>query len=209
MLQKLTEEKLREILEKGSKEFAEKGFERASMKNIAKSAGISVGVLYKYYENKDDFFDACLEDSLKVLSEKMEEFNSWDITPRDRIERLLHLVLEFSRENPDAVRMYHEITSSSFTEKARKLATHIESISAKTYRDYMTALKEADLLKEDIIPEAAAFFFDNCLMMLQFSYNVDYFDERKKLYLGSVYDNDDVLIKQMMLMLDGALLRRD
>ena len=209
MLQKLTEEKLKEILIEGSKEFAEKGFERASMKNIASNAGISVGVLYKYYENKDDFFDACLEDSLKVLSDKMEEFLSWPITPRERIRRLLYLVLEFSRENPNAVRMYHEITSSSFTEKARKLATHIESISAKTYCDYMTALKEMNLLKEDIIPEAGAFLLDNCLMMLQFSYNVEYFDERKKIYLGRLYDNDDELVEQMMLMLDGALLRRD
>lgn len=209
MLQKLSEEKLNEILEAGSKEFAEKGFEKASMKNIAGNAGISVGVLYKYYNNKDDFFSACLEDSLRVLSDKMEEFTSWDISPRERIRRILSVVLTFSKEHPDAIRLYHEITSSTFSEKARSLATRIEGISAKTYRDYMLALKESNKLKEDIIPEAAALFFDSCLMMLQFSYNVEYFDERKKLYLGNLYDNDEKLLDQMMMMLDGALLRRD
>lgn len=209
MLEKLSEEKLKEILEAGSREFAEKGFEKASMKNIANNAGISVGVLYKYYKNKDDFFSACLEDSLRVLSDKMDEFHSWNTTPRERIRRILSVVLTFSREHPDAIRLYHEITSSTFSEKARELATRIEGISARTYNDYMAALKEANLLKEDIIPEAAALFFDSCLMMLQFSYNVEYFDERKKLYLGKLYENDEELLNQMMLMLDGALLRRD
>ena len=46
MLKKLTEEKLSEILECGISEFAEHGFESASMKTIAQRAGISVGVLY-------------------------------------------------------------------------------------------------------------------------------------------------------------------
>lgn len=208
MLRKLSEEKLIEILEVGSREFAEKGFDKASMKTIASNAGISVGVLYKYYANKDAFFSACLEDSLKVLSDKMEEFLAGDVTPRQRIELILCAAIEFSKKHPNVIRMYHEITSGSFSEKARELATRIEGISAKTYRDYMTALKETNLLKEDIIPEAASFFFDNCLMMLQFSYNVEYFDERRKLYLGKLYDDDKELVRQLMMMLDGALLRR-
>lgn len=55
MLKKLTEEKLEEILEAGISEFAEFGLQKAGMNAIARRAGISVGVLYKYYENKDAF----------------------------------------------------------------------------------------------------------------------------------------------------------
>ena len=60
MLKKLTEEKREEILEAGIEAFAESGLHGAGMADIARRAGISVGVLYKYYVNKEDFFHACL-----------------------------------------------------------------------------------------------------------------------------------------------------
>ena len=53
MLKRLTEEKLEEILEAGITEFGEQGFEKTSMSRVAGRAGISVGVLYKYYGDKD------------------------------------------------------------------------------------------------------------------------------------------------------------
>ena len=35
------------------KEFADNGFENTSIQQIAKKAGISVGSIYKYFENKE------------------------------------------------------------------------------------------------------------------------------------------------------------
>ena len=67
MLKKLTQEQLAAVLEAGIAEFAEKGPERASMGAIARAAGLSVGVLYKYYADKEAFFSACLERSLDAL----------------------------------------------------------------------------------------------------------------------------------------------
>jgi len=37
-------------------EFSEKGYEKASMRNIAKRAGITAGNMYRYFKNKDDLF---------------------------------------------------------------------------------------------------------------------------------------------------------
>ena len=67
MLKKLTEEKQMEILEAGISEFADKGMKGASMSDIADKAGISVGVLYKYYSDKEDFFMACVRRSIHAL----------------------------------------------------------------------------------------------------------------------------------------------
>lgn len=39
------------------KEFKSRGFEKSSMRKIAKEAGIAVGNLYRYYKNKEDLFD--------------------------------------------------------------------------------------------------------------------------------------------------------
>ena len=52
MGRKLTDDKQGEILRTGITQFAKLGYDRANINTIAKKAGISVGVLYKYYGSK-------------------------------------------------------------------------------------------------------------------------------------------------------------
>lgn len=60
-------------MEAGIAAFAAQGYHEASMAAIAREAGLSVGVLYKYYENKDALFDACLRHSLAALEALLQE----------------------------------------------------------------------------------------------------------------------------------------
>lgn len=39
-------------------EFLEKGFKSASLRNIVKSAGVTAGAFYGYYNSKEDLFEA-------------------------------------------------------------------------------------------------------------------------------------------------------
>ncbi len=47
-----------EILVSAKKEFLANGFEKASMRVIAKNAGVTTGALYTRYKNKNDIFSA-------------------------------------------------------------------------------------------------------------------------------------------------------
>ena len=58
MLKKLTEDQQALIIEKATCEFAEKGYKGAGLSAIAKSTGVSVGVIYKYYADKEELFQA-------------------------------------------------------------------------------------------------------------------------------------------------------
>jgi AcrR family transcriptional regulator len=49
------------IVVAGLKEFAAHGFQRASMRNVAKRLGISVGTLYIHFRNKDELFQGVLD----------------------------------------------------------------------------------------------------------------------------------------------------
>ena len=50
-----------EILEAAAHVFAQSGYDRAGMKEIASRAGISVGMLYNHFEGKEYIFRALLE----------------------------------------------------------------------------------------------------------------------------------------------------
>ena len=69
MYKKLTDEQIQIIIDSGIAEFAHEGFVGANLSRIAKSAGVSVGVIYKYYADKKDLFLAKRK-SLKIFTEK-------------------------------------------------------------------------------------------------------------------------------------------
>jgi TetR/AcrR family transcriptional regulator len=61
----LDKEKQDRIINAAIKEFAEKGYDRASTNEIVKEAGISNGLLFHYFQNKKQMFlflfDYCYE----------------------------------------------------------------------------------------------------------------------------------------------------
>ena len=55
-----SDERKEQILEIGIEEFASKGYEKANINVIAKKAGISIGLMYKYFATKEDLFVTCI-----------------------------------------------------------------------------------------------------------------------------------------------------
>lgn len=205
MLKKLTEEKMVEILETGIKEFAQNGLDRSNINVIAKKAGISVGVLYKYYEDKEAFFLACLRRSLDVLESVLDEVVACEDKILVRAEKLIRAVQHFSRKYSNYINMYNEITSGSSKKFAPLLASEIESVTAKTYSEFIAKAMEDGDIRKDIDPKLFAFFFDNLLTMLQFSYCSDYYKERLKVFCGEdIMEDDEKVVSELLKFLESA-----
>ena len=54
---------LEKIQASAKREFLEKGFQAASLRNIVKNAGVTTGAFYGYYKSKEDLFDALVEEA--------------------------------------------------------------------------------------------------------------------------------------------------
>ena len=113
MYKKLEPEALQRIMEAGIEEFAECGLDRAAMSRIAKASGVSVGVLYKYYKDKDDFFLACVQYSLRLLEETMASVVREEDDLLGCIRNLIHTLVKEAHEHPAYYKLYNEITSGS------------------------------------------------------------------------------------------------
>ncbi len=68
MAQVLKEEVKKRILKSAIIEFKEKGFENASMRKIARNARMTVGNLYRYFENKENLFGAIVDPIFNKLN---------------------------------------------------------------------------------------------------------------------------------------------
>ncbi len=202
---KLNEEKIREILETGIAEFAARGLDRANVNVIAQKSGVSVGVLYKYYADKEDLFLACLRHSLAALKQAVSEAVSGETKLLERAERLIRAARRCAREHPSYNVLYNEITAGASQKYARLLAEEIEGITAETYARFIAAAKEEGDIRTDIDPRLFAFFFDNLLMTLQFSYGCDYYKERFRIFCGEdILDDDEKVVFELLKFIESA-----
>lgn len=190
MYKKMDEKSLEALLEAGIDEFSKKGLDRANINTIAKNANFSVGVIYKYYENKDKFFIACVEHSLRLLEDVMKEVMLQEEDVTLCISLLLDKLFSESNAHANYYVMYNEITSQSCSKYADELAAKIETGTARIYGDLFERAQEKGQITTKSDPHMCAFYFDSLLMMLQFSNSCKYYKERMKIFCGKdVLDN--------------------
>ena len=193
------------VLQTGIDEFSAKGFENANINVIAKNAGISIGLMYKYFETKEDLFILCLEEAIKELHQIIEDVLTSDDKILVRAEKLVRAIQRTSGKESRYVKLYNEITQLSDEEKVRYYAEKIEGVSYEAYSGFLARAKAEGDIRDDCDERMFAFFFDSLLMTLQFSYTVDYYRERFKVYCGEdVFEDDEKVIRELLKFLESA-----
>lgn len=61
------------ILEAALEEFSQKGYEAASLNNVCAEKGISKGIIYHHFKDKDALFLLCVEDCFTQVSAYLQE----------------------------------------------------------------------------------------------------------------------------------------
>lgn len=62
-----------QIIEGARRVFIEKGFDAASMNDITREAGVSKGTIYVYFANKEELFEALIEEERGTIFKNMYE----------------------------------------------------------------------------------------------------------------------------------------
>lgn len=100
----------RKILDSAIREFAHHGYQGGSLNVICQSGGISKGIIYHYFDSKDDLYLSCIEECFRSLTSYLSEHLS-DRTDADANERILHyfdIRMEYFKQQPDFARLFCE-----------------------------------------------------------------------------------------------------
>lgn len=206
MYRKLDEEALESLLEAGIDEFARKGLDRASINSIAKEANLSVGVIYKYYQDKDQFFLACVEHSLKLLETAMKDVIQNEDDVVHCMELIIKELIDGAKKHQNYYIMYNEITSGSCQKFAVELAQKIEGKTSFIYAELVEKAQKEGLITYSGSPQMFAYFFDSLLMMLQFSFSCEYYKERLKIFCGEdILQQKETLANHFLEMMKRAI----
>lgn len=204
--ERISEERKNNILDVAIEEFSAKGFKNANINVIAKNAGISIGLMYKYFATKEDLFFTCISKGMIVLQDTLEEIMKSKDKLLLKAEKAIRATCELSRENINYIKLYNEITAEKDSRRAVAFAREVES---NTSRIYITAIAQALAsgdVRQDLDPRMFAFFLDNLLTMLQFSFACEYYRERLCIYTGVDTDklNDDEIVSQLLKFIESA-----
>ena len=203
---RISEKRQNEILEIAIEEFSSKGYNNANINIIAKNAGISIGLMYKYFATKEDLFLTCISRGMVILQETLETILKSPNKLLKKAELVIRATCELSREYKNYIKLYNEITAEKDGERAVAFAREIES---QTSRFYITAIAQALAsgdVRQDLNPRLFAFFLDNLLLMLQFSFTYEYYKERLSLYTGVDIEDldDDEIVTQLLKFIESA-----
>ena len=159
--------KRRQILDGAMAVFLEKGFDAASMGEIASAAGVSKGTLYVYFDDKQALFDAIVQEACHVHAERVFEFDNAD---HDVAEVLTRLGVAFAMvmcrpEQMSAVRTVIAI-AERMPELGRKFYATGPARGIAKLAAYLDAQVAAGVIAVDDTEVAAAQFIDGGLSML-------------------------------------------
>lgn len=86
-------QKRSQILKTAAKVFAESGYDRASMNQLAKACQISKANIYHYYDSKDALLFDLLDTYLKDLRDRLNGVEVDDLSPEEHLRALVKEVL--------------------------------------------------------------------------------------------------------------------
>lgn len=186
------------ILNSALKEFNEKDYNQASLNNICKIGKISKGIIYHYFDDKDDLYLACVQDCYdKIIS----YYNDHELDIND-IKSYMKLRIQYFDQYPESKGIFF----NSLLKAPKHLKEHISkirepfiTINLKYYEKFLSSMH----LRENIDVDFAVKYFD----MMQNSFNdffIEEFEDNKE--VDALIEKHEKMITMVVdLMLYGIV----
>lgn len=157
------------ILNAAKKEFLEKGYLNASLRNIVKNAGVTTGAFYRYYDSKEAVFSALVDEHatyvLSLFNNTLNDFEK--MSGQEQTEQMtdisdacLDTMLDYMYQHYDAFKLLIQCAEgTSYGDFIHQLVVR-EVDSTYTYMNTLGAMGyEVEPLHKDLIHIIASGLF--------------------------------------------------
>jgi AcrR family transcriptional regulator len=127
------ERRRQQIIVAAKRVFSEKGFNKATMEDIAHEAELSPGTLYLYFKNKEELYASLSLRILQYLHIRVEHVNKEDLPPEQKMDALVEAMYDVYAFDPlILINMFHLQSSETLKNLSPKLMAEIEELSRKS-----------------------------------------------------------------------------
>lgn len=127
------ERRRQQIIVAAKRVFSEKGFNKATMEDIAQEAELSPGTLYLYFRNKEELYASLSLRILQYLHIRVEHVNKEQLDPEQKLDVLIEAMYDVYAFDPlILINMFHLQSSETLKNLSDKLMAEIEDLSRKS-----------------------------------------------------------------------------
>jgi AcrR family transcriptional regulator len=126
-----------QIISAARQVFSRKGYDAATVEEIAETAGVSKGLIYNYFRSKDDILLATAEALMSRLEEHMERMSTAEAPASDKVIAAQHMHTGEMIKQWDFVQIMFEFWSESvrrpeiarpYAQMFRKARAYLETV---------------------------------------------------------------------------------
>lgn len=98
-------DKRRIILDAAVRVFARQGFHTCRVSDIADEAGVAYGLVYHYFQSKDEVLDTLFLERWQIMLAAIREIDANDIPARDKLRAIASFIVDSYRHDPDLMKV--------------------------------------------------------------------------------------------------------
>lgn len=127
--------KINNIINNAYEEFSKNTYKKASTNNIVKKAGISRGLLYHYFKDKEELYEFLLDYAQATISQALSKELNWDEQDIfNRIKQASHVKARVSLKYPYMLSFYvFAFKDRDNTKAKQKVSEYVNTIESDFY----------------------------------------------------------------------------
>ncbi len=141
--QREKEQRKSEILEAARNVFSKKGFNSATMEEIASQAELSPGTLYLYFKNKEELHTSLSIEILKHLVKEIQKAVELDITIEEKVERFMEVFIEmYDYDSNILINLFHLQSGETLKNLSEEVLEQITTYSTLSHRAIVDVIRQ-------------------------------------------------------------------
>jgi TetR/AcrR family transcriptional regulator, fatty acid metabolism regulator protein len=151
-------DKRRLILDAAVRVFARQGFHTCRVSDIADEAGVAYGLVYHYFQSKDEVLDTLFAERWELMLAAIDEIDAQPLSAREKLDAIASFIVESYRHDPHLMKVIIvEVTRAANTFGQ----THLSEIRKAYNRigDIVAAAQADGSFRPGVTPQFAAMAF--------------------------------------------------
>ncbi|MBU8849431.1 MAG: TetR/AcrR family transcriptional regulator [Desulfobacterales bacterium] len=141
--QREKERRKTEILNAARKVFSSKGFNSATVEEIALEAELSPGTLYLYFKNKEELHTILSIEILKYLADKIQKVVSQNISVEEKIEKFCNVFVElYEYDSNILINLFHLQSGETLKNLSPEVLQQIKTYSIMAHGAMVDVVKK-------------------------------------------------------------------
>lgn len=158
----LPADKQERVLDAALAEFAEQGYQAASLNRVVAKAGIAKGSLYQYFPNKEGIFNYIFQHALQVVRRTLTSVKEETLEENFfvRLEKSLLAGVRFSREHPRVFSLYLKIQFDKNIPFREEFLAAVRRYAAEYFASLLRRAQARGELRPGVPRKAVLFLLD-------------------------------------------------